>query len=145
MKKIESSLIIQRLKKAYNLKTNNDLANFLNKKAPTISSWKKRNSIDWDLIFSKCGDLNINWLVTGKGSMLLNADEKPLVIKEPDISYKEERRNGWKQSNIHELVNIALHLENEQQIRLIKIASLVFNLSMVPVNKDGDNDKSVDI
>ncbi|RKE02345.1 LexA family transcriptional regulator [Marinifilum flexuosum] len=59
--------IIERLKSAYQLDTDSVLAEFLGVKRNTISSWKSRNTINYDLIFAKCDDLNLNWLITGEG------------------------------------------------------------------------------
>ncbi|EHO41107.1 CI repressor [Caldithrix abyssi DSM 13497] len=65
------SEILERLKIAYNIKNDSRLADFLGVTRSTISTWKSRNSIDYDLVFAKCKNLNINWLLTGQGSMFL--------------------------------------------------------------------------
>lgn len=59
--------IIERLKTFYGFKTNNELAKMLGIAPNTISGWIKRNSIDYDLIFSHCPDIDFNWLITGVG------------------------------------------------------------------------------
>lgn len=59
--------MLSRIKKAYGFKTDIQLANFLGVKQNTISAWKKRNSLDLDLIIEKCQDLNLNWILTGVG------------------------------------------------------------------------------
>ena len=61
--------ILKRVKTAYLLKTDAALATFLNIKPNIISMWKIRQSLDWDLIFTKCDDINPGWLLTGEGSM----------------------------------------------------------------------------
>lgn len=63
--------ILQRIKKAYNIKTDADLARFLDLKPNTLAMQKKRNAVDLDRIFKKCEDLNKNWLVDGIGPMRL--------------------------------------------------------------------------
>lgn len=57
--------IIQRLKEYYGLSTNAELADKLGVAQNTISGWIKRNSIDYDLVFSKCEGVDFNWLVSG--------------------------------------------------------------------------------
>ena len=52
-------------------------ANFLGVAPSTISSWLARNTIDYDLIFAKCENLSSDWLLTGKGDMLRQADSLP--------------------------------------------------------------------
>lgn len=63
--------ILQRAKKALNLKNDTDLASFLNVSKSTLSNWSKDNrGIDYPLLFSKCEQVNLDWLLTGEGSML---------------------------------------------------------------------------
>ena len=67
---IDKRLIINELKNYLNIKTDSEFAKFLGLKQNTISSWKSRNSLDYDLIISKCDQINANWLLTGEGEML---------------------------------------------------------------------------
>ena len=62
--------ILVRLKDELNLSKDVDLADFLGVAQNTISAWKKRNSVNYDLIFEKIAPYNIdlNWLVYGKDS-----------------------------------------------------------------------------
>ena len=52
-------------------------ANFLGVAPSTISSWLARNTIDYDLIFAKCENLSSDWLLTGEGNMLRQAESLP--------------------------------------------------------------------
>ena len=52
--------ILKKFKKAINIKTDTELAEILNIKSNTISSWKKRNTLDYAKIIEKCIDLNID-------------------------------------------------------------------------------------
>ncbi|MDY0215393.1 MAG: helix-turn-helix domain-containing protein [Bacteroidales bacterium] len=69
----DKSLILNRLKFALKCKTNADLAKQLGIAPNTLTNWYKRNTLDYDLIFSKCVHLSVDWLLTGTGSMLRNA------------------------------------------------------------------------
>lgn len=60
--------ILDLIKKYYNLKNDAALAAFLEIATTTLSSWKSRNSIDYDLIFAKCAEIDINWLIHGTTS-----------------------------------------------------------------------------
>jgi hypothetical protein len=62
-----AAIILERVKKAYDLHKDADLARFLESKPGTISSWKARNSIDYDLVLAKCNGINLNWLLAGEG------------------------------------------------------------------------------
>lgn len=73
---LEKSLILDRIKKAYTLKSNAKLASFLGIPPTTLSSWYSRNTFDLDLIYEKCVEINLNWLLTGEGEML-RSEEKP--------------------------------------------------------------------
>ena len=55
------------------IKTDSEFADFLGVKQPTISTWRKRNTIDYKLIITKCNNIDANWLLTGQGEMLKNA------------------------------------------------------------------------
>ena len=68
--------IIARIKTAYQLRSNLDVAKFLNIAPSTLSSWKNRGSGDYDLIFAKCKGLNLHWLITGEGVMKVGDHEK---------------------------------------------------------------------
>jgi len=72
MSKINStSLILNAIKKHYNFKTNTEFAVFLGIKPQTLSSWYTRGTIDYDLLYSKCVDIDGNWLLSGgEGEML---------------------------------------------------------------------------
>lgn len=59
--------ILNRIKSAYDLKSDAELARFLGVGASTPGNWRLRGSINYDVIFSKCGDLNLNWLLRGEG------------------------------------------------------------------------------
>lgn len=47
----------------------------------TISSWRSRNAIDYDLIFAKCKDISASWLLSGEGDMFGEVD----IVKPKDV------------------------------------------------------------
>lgn len=82
---LEETLILDRIKEAYSLKSNAKLAAFLGIPPTTLSSWYSRNSFDLDLIYEKCVDIDLNWLLTGEGTMFRS--------KEPVPSVSEKKRH----------------------------------------------------
>ena len=78
---MNKSLIINEIKSHLNYKTDTELADFLGVKQPTISTWRKRNTIDYELIIAKCNDIDANWLITGEGEMLAS-DKLPDPVEE---------------------------------------------------------------
>lgn len=71
--------IIERLKNVFQVDSDVDLAKVLGVKQPTISSWRKRNTIDYELIFTKCNNINFDWLLTGEGKMKRSEEENDAV------------------------------------------------------------------
>lgn len=87
---MNKSLIINEIKSHLNYKTDTELADFLGVKQPTISTWRKRNTIDYELIIAKCNDIDANWLITGEGSML--KEKRTLkTVAEPLPSYRKTK------------------------------------------------------
>lgn len=82
--------ILERLKQIKKLKTDADVAKFLNIKPNTLSNWKKRNSYDLEKIITKCAENNVdlNWLLTGSGEMLKN-ETKEITSDKSSISSPE--------------------------------------------------------
>ena len=70
---MDISFIINEIKLYLGIKTDSEFADFLGIKQPTISTWRKRNTIDYKLIITKCNNIDANWLLTGQGEMLKNA------------------------------------------------------------------------
>ncbi|WP_185114105.1 MULTISPECIES: S24 family peptidase [unclassified Chryseobacterium] len=91
---MDNTLILNEIKSYYNLKSDSDFAKFLDIKPQTLSNWKSRNSIDYSVISTKCVEIDANWLLTGKGNMLKNANLYAIEERfhhsksmESDISY----------------------------------------------------------
>lgn len=67
--------ILDRIRSAYKLASDNELAEFLGVKQNTITTWRRRESFNLDIIIQKCVDLNLNWLFYG---------DKPIFRREPE-------------------------------------------------------------
>lgn len=65
---MDKSLILSRLKTTLNFSTDTELADFLGISKSVLSNWYKRNSIDWDLVFTKCEHIDYNILIKGSKS-----------------------------------------------------------------------------
>ena len=79
-------LVLQKLKKKLKINSDKQLSEFLNVKPNTISTWKKRNSLDYDIIISICElyDINLNEIFYDSGKRITdndsNSSETPLKI-----------------------------------------------------------------
>lgn len=67
---MDKSLILNLIKLHYKFKTDTDFAKFLGITPQALANWKSRNAIDYDVVYTKCVDIDANWLLTGKGKML---------------------------------------------------------------------------
>lgn len=85
-----SSDILYRLKQALSLTTDTELSVCLGIKKATVSNWRNRNSLDWGLIFTVCEHVNIDWLVTGRGEMLLPNLESPCTCSSEQKNLQPE-------------------------------------------------------
>ncbi|HMI03052.1 MAG TPA: S24 family peptidase [Pedobacter sp.] len=62
-------LILNEIKSYYKFKSDVDFSRFLSIAPTTLSSWYKRNTMDYDLIYSKCVDINAEFILSGKGEV----------------------------------------------------------------------------
>lgn len=57
--------VLNRLKNELKIKSDKELANYLGVNYKTLGMWKIRNSVQHDIIITKCGDLDLNWVFAG--------------------------------------------------------------------------------
>ena len=91
---MDKSLILSEIKKYLNISKDKDFASFLGIKQNTLSSWKKRNTIDYERIISKCDFIDANWLLTGKGDMLKQNDNSYNISEEINSVVEEPINKG---------------------------------------------------
>lgn len=97
---MDISLIINEIKFHLGIKTDSEFASFLGTTQSNIATWKKRNTINYELIIAKCPDIDANYLFSGKGPMLRSnkkiveeyheAYDPSKNIKTEDDGYKEK-------------------------------------------------------
>lgn len=76
---LDKPLVLDRIKEYYKLKGNAELARFLGVAPNTITNWYGRKTFDIDVIYTKCVDIDMNWLLTGEGNMLRSESEKESI------------------------------------------------------------------
>lgn len=74
---LDKPMVLDRIKEYYKLKGNADLARFLGVAPNTITNWYGRKTFDIDVIYTKCVDMDMNWLLTGEGNMCRNEESQP--------------------------------------------------------------------
>jgi hypothetical protein len=67
---MDKSLILNRIKDHYNFKSDAEFARFLNITPQTLANWHRRNTFDYDIVYTKCEDIDPDWLFSGKEPML---------------------------------------------------------------------------
>jgi len=88
---LNANLILKKLKKSLKISTDIQLSEFLNIKPNTISTWKKRNSLDYASIISICElyeiDLNDIFFEQKNNKYGSYTSETPLVSREVQFQY----------------------------------------------------------
>jgi len=149
--------ILNRLKEAYNIQKDTDLANLLGISKSTLSNWVSRDSIDFDKVFSLCEHIDINWLLTGRGSMLkeettplMEAKDAPAVqiLHHPKVADKIIEQQSIPVYDVEAAANLKTIFDNKTQNILGEItmpniprcdgAIYVRGDSMYPLLKSGD-------
>jgi hypothetical protein len=86
-------LVLDKLKKTLKISSDKQLSEFLNVKPNTISTWKKRNSLDYSVIISICElyEINLNEIFYNSANHIVdnecNSSETPLVCREVQFQY----------------------------------------------------------
>lgn len=88
---LDKPLVLDRIKEYYKLKGNAELARFLGVAPNTITNWYGRKTFDIDVIYTKCVDIDMNWLLTGEGNMLRteSGKEENIPVAHPSDSPME--------------------------------------------------------
>ena len=85
---LDKPLVLDRIKEYYKLKGNAELARFLGVAPNTITNWYGRKTFDIDVIYTKCVDIDMNWLFTGEGNMLSSDSEKEEKLPSVNQTYE---------------------------------------------------------
>lgn len=72
--KEDKILILNEIKQHYKLKNNVEFASFLGISPQNLSNWYGRGTLDYELLYTKCLNINGDWLLSGKGEMFNNPD-----------------------------------------------------------------------
>lgn len=83
--------ILNRLRLVADTTSDAGLARFLGISPATLSNWKARGSIDYDLVFSKCEEINLDWLLTGQGNMRRSERQEN---QEPTVIYTSDPKDA---------------------------------------------------
>lgn len=90
--KKDKAAILDKIAAYYKLNSKAELARFFEVKPQTISSWYKRNSLDYDLIFEKCKEMNLNELFKQNNKNEVN-----------DANHDYEKKSGF-QARLEQMI-----------------------------------------
>jgi hypothetical protein len=88
-----ANLVLHKLKNKLKITSDKQLSEFLNVKPNTISTWKKRNSLDYNVIISICElyEINLNEIFYDSGNHVTenecDSSETPLICREVQFQY----------------------------------------------------------
>ena len=82
----------------------------------SITNWIRRDTLDFELIYSKCANLNPHWLLTGEGEMIIGVDTdiQKTYTKQPQGDTIEALISAI-QKQARELGSLQFQLEEEQR------------------------------
>ena len=76
--------MLERLISYFSGGNKSQFASLLGVKPQTISSWEGRNTFDAELIYSKCGIISGDWLLSGQGEMLKSSRDSNVALANPE-------------------------------------------------------------
>ena len=152
---LDVSGIVKRAKQALNFKKDSELASYLGVSRATLSNWCARNRIDFHLLLNKMRDVDLNWLLVGKGTPRHRTKfcESDLVSGEVQMIHNPKTAEAMDDRSvtlydITAAANLKTLLTNKQQYMVGKIqipsiplcdgAVYISGDSMYPILKSGD-------
>lgn len=109
---LDKSSVLDRIKQHYSLKGNADLARFLGVAPNTITNWYSRSSFDLDMIYTKCVDIDFNWLLTG--------DEPIHHCDQKQVESQTSEQTAQSDSSSEAAFYCKLYKEKDAEVGLLK-------------------------
>ena len=112
---MDTILIINKLKDKKKFRKDSELSDFLGIPATYISKWKARKTIDYEIIFEKCKDIDLNWLFLDQPEQSSTQTErlreleeilpvyKKLASNNEELYHKEKELSGLLRQRVHVL------------------------------------------
>lgn len=128
---ISKTKILDRIKLHYNLKGNSELADFLGVKKSTISNWYARNTIDFDLIFLKCEDMDFKYLISGNERFKSTSIGNLSIDEQKELQMKNDAYRLYKDSEGSEnLYRYLINRHYKEKDVIDKTSSFYYKLEM---------------
>jgi hypothetical protein len=115
--KTDKNLIINELKSYYGLSSDSDFAKFLGIGATTLSSWRARNTVDYDLLYSKCVEVNANWFFDTNEPMLTAEGSKDVVTEQNELLLEVDRLKEENSTHLKTINRLLTMMDKEDEIK----------------------------
>lgn len=86
---IDNTLILNKISTYYNFKNDSEFSHFLGITPQVLSNWRRRNTINYQIVSTKCLEIDMNWVVTGEGEMT-KQDVKKLPLDKKDLPFNRK-------------------------------------------------------
>ena len=93
-------------------------------KPNTLSNWYSRNTIDYDLIITKCERIDANWLLTGKGEMLKSTSNIAGMVKPKIVEINPESKTNTLIAYVNASAGFGSILNNPKKLEELPAISL---------------------
>lgn len=93
---MDKTIILNKIKKHYGFTKDSQLVKHLGITSQILYNWKRRNSYNIKLIYTKCGIFNYEWLLTGKEPMLKKDNIKYnnlYLAEESEYNFHKSKKN----------------------------------------------------
>ena len=135
--------IIRRIKEVKGFKSDRQVADYLGVSKATVSNWTSRNSIDFPLVINKLADVDLNWLLTGRGTPAHRANHVDSGLADGEVQLLHTPRASEALNDrsvplydVTAAANLRTLFTNKHQFVLGQI--IIPNVSMYPLLKSGD-------
>jgi phage repressor protein C with HTH and peptisase S24 domain len=125
---IDKKLILNKIKDRYAFTSDTEFAKFLGVRPQTLSNWQTRNSFDIDILYTKCVNINPEFLLSGKGSVLKQEEKAKMFDMVEESLIKSYRQKTDR-------------VEEKQRIPLYDVQA---SASIVSLFRDSAHEKPID-
>lgn len=110
-----ATFILQRIKNAISAANDAVLADFLGVKTQLIRVWRSRNTLDYNIVISKCASMDLNWILNG---IIGDAQNETPQAVEPTKSSVNKSASNNDMPLIREVI-VTVDQRQEQQIQFV--------------------------
>lgn len=129
--------VLDRLKKALNLQSDSQLADYLEVMPTVIANWRSRGRVNTTRVLSKCESLDVHWILFGTKRIRSGSQSSRFYEEHDDMMEKSPMQKSLVQEEYEQLEEQNKKLEQENMQLKSKIE--VLQDVIVRLKKDPDN------